>query len=140
MPARVALSCPVINTLTHPAVVGPVLATNALDLQDFAELEASANHSLALVGPPTVSIEVKLLGVDDTSIEEAGDDPTGTLIVRGPPVTKLLTGDELDTTSASGYVNVHGGESVSPGDDEDGWTNLGVRVKVHTNGSFRVVA
>jgi long-chain acyl-CoA synthetase len=133
-PARVALSCPVICTLTHPTVAGPVLASNALDLQDFP-VEA---NSFATVGPPTVSIEAKLTGLDDTAVE-GGSDPIGLLTVRGPPVTKLLSGEDL--VSASGYINVRAGESVLTvnGEDEDGWTNLNVKIRVHTNGTFRVV-
>ncbi|KAE9406368.1 hypothetical protein BT96DRAFT_915352 [Gymnopus androsaceus JB14] len=136
-PARVALSCPIINALTHPVVAGPVFASNALDLQDFPALEEAS--TLAVVGPPTVSVEAKLLGLDDTAVE-AGADPIGVLTVRGPPVTKLLAGEDLE--SASGYVNVRAGESGSSsgnGDDEDGWVNLGVKIQVLTNGAFRLV-
>lgn len=130
-PARVALSCPIINVLTHPSVAGPVFATNALDLQDFPALAES--NRFAVVGPPTVSIEAKLLGLDDTAVE-GGADPIGVLTVRGPPVTKPLSGEEME--SASGYINVRAGEN---GDDEEGWANLGVKMRIHTNGAFRVV-
>ncbi|KAJ3781903.1 hypothetical protein GGU10DRAFT_93356 [Lentinula aff. detonsa] len=138
-PARVALSCPIIHTLTHPTVVGPAFALHALDLQDFSTAEGDSTKSFAPVGPPTVSIEAKLLGVDDSAVED-GADPIGTLVVRGPPVTKQLSGEDLE--SSSGYVNVRTGESTSSGnaDDDDGWVNLGFKIRVLTNGSFRVVA
>ncbi|KAJ3829994.1 hypothetical protein F5880DRAFT_1518298 [Lentinula raphanica] len=137
-PARVALSCPIINTLTHPAVVGPVFALHALDLQDFSTAEENSSKTFAPVGPPTVSIEVKLLGVDDSAVE-SGADPKGTLVVRGPPVTKLLSNEDVE--SASGYVNIRtGGSATSAGsDEEDSWTNLGYKMQVLTNGAFRVV-
>ncbi|KAF5391337.1 hypothetical protein D9757_002044 [Collybiopsis confluens] len=128
IPARVAFSCHVMNVLTHPAVVGPIFASNALDLQDFSTKEEPLKR-LAHVGPPTVSIEAKLVDVDDAKVE-AGGDPSGILVVRGPPVGKQLSNDEIE--SASGYVTVRAGESGSS-DNDDGWTNLGIKLSVQAN-------
>jgi len=133
IPARVAFSCHLVNALTHPAVVGPIFASNALDLQDFSAKKASLDL-LAHVGPPTVSIEAKLVDVDDTEVE-AGGDPSGVLVVRGPPVGKQLSNDEIE--SSSEYVTIRAGESGSS-DNDDGWTNLGIKISVQTNGTFRV--
>ena len=97
-PMRIALSVPIVNAHTHPAVAGPVFASHPLDLQTFpvndSEEKASGPAAdafaftyLAAVGPPSVNIEAKLLGVDDAAIE-AGGDPVGALHIRGPSVGK----------------------------------------------------
>ncbi|EAU88139.1 acetyl-CoA synthetase [Coprinopsis cinerea okayama7 len=120
-PARIAFSVPVINTLSHPLVAAPVLASHAFDLQDFSLTGTSSQKPLpAHTGPPGVNVEVKLVGVDDEKVESGGD-PVGVMYVRGPPVAKLV--------NVEGYVEV-------PSGDDDGWTGLGVRAKVQTNGSF----
>jgi long-chain acyl-CoA synthetase len=61
-------------------------------------------------------MEVKLVGVQDESVEK-GEDPLGILHVRGPPVGRLVGGE----TSV------------------DEWVSVGDSAKVHTNGSFRVL-
>lgn len=124
-PARIALSVPLINSYTHPLVPGPVLASHPLDLQDFPPLVNDALSSpIAHVGPPSVNTEVKLVGLDD-SLVEAGADPSGMLLIRGPSVGKLLGNDD--------YV------SIPSEDDKEGWVATGVRAKIQSNGSFQVL-
>ncbi|KAJ2917592.1 hypothetical protein MD484_g2778, partial [Candolleomyces efflorescens] len=126
-PARIALSVPVINVLSHPLVSGPVLASHAFDLQDFPAEKTKSHTTLpAHTGPPGINVEVKLVGVDDEAVEKGGD-PVGVVFVRGPPVGKLVNVD--------GYENIPSQTT----DDEEGWTGTGLRAKVQTNGSFVVM-
>jgi long-chain acyl-CoA synthetase len=125
VPARIALSVPLIHTYTHPAVAGPVLATHPLDLQFFPARAGDAFADVVPVGPASVNVEVKLAGVDDAAVE-GGADPAGELCVRGPPVGRV--------------VGVKGGKQEEDGDgDELGWVETGDRAQVHSNGSFKVV-
>ncbi|KAG6919987.1 hypothetical protein DXG01_013336 [Tephrocybe rancida] len=106
-PSRIALSIPIVNAHTHPLVPGPVLASHPLDLQDFPALKDAL---VAHVGPPSVNIEAKLLGLDDEKVE-LGADPTGTLVIRGPSVGKLLSGDDF--------------VAIPSEDDQEGWVTTG---------------
>ena len=117
-----------MNAYTHPLVSGPVLASHALDLQAFpsepttASKSAAENYSctyVAPVGPPTINVECKLVGVDDITVE-AGGDPVGTLLLRGPTVGLLLGADEQA--------------------DGEHWVATEERAKVLSNGTFKVVA
>ncbi|KAG6813620.1 hypothetical protein H0H92_009237 [Tricholoma furcatifolium] len=121
-PARIALSVPIVNAFTHPLVPGPVLASHPFDLQDFPALKDAL---IAHVGPPSVNIEAKLVGLDDEKVER-GADPTGMLLIRGPPVGKLVNGED--------FVEVRGE------DDGEGWVPTEVRAKVQTNGAFKILA
>ncbi|KAH9901222.1 acetyl-CoA synthetase-like protein [Cubamyces lactineus] len=129
-PARIALSVPIIHAHSHPLVAGPVFASHALDLQTFPVVNPGGAHTsaadayaftyLAPVGPPSVNVEAKLTGVDDSAIE-AGSDPAGELHVRGPSVGRPLSVE------------------VEPEDEElRGWRSTGERAKVAPNGSFKV--
>jgi len=121
-PARVALSCPIINTYTHPLVPAPVLASHPLDLQIFP---SSSEKEPAASGPPSVNIEAKVVGISDDAIE-AGGDPEGSLLIRGPPVGKLGGVEES-------YVD------VQKLDEEEGWVATGARAVIQTNGSFKIL-
>lgn len=121
-PARIALSIPLVNCYTHPLVPGPVLASHPLDLQDFPGLKDAL---VAHVGPPSVNIETKLVGLDDEKVEN-GADPVGNLCIRGPPVGKLLGNDD--------YV------SIPSEDDKEGWVSTGVRAKIQSNGAFKILS
>jgi long-chain acyl-CoA synthetase len=123
IPARVALSVPLIHTYTHPTVTGPVLATHPLDLQFFPARAGDAFADVVPVGPASVNVEVKLLGVDD-AVVEGGGDPAGELYVRGPPVGRV--------------VGVKGVKEEEEGGDEMGWVGTGDQAQVHANGSFKV--
>ena len=135
-PMRIALSVPIVNAHTHPAVAGPVFASHPLDLQTFpvndSEEKASGPAAdafaftyLAAVGPPSVNIEAKLLGVNDADIE-AGGDPVGTLHIRGPSVGK-----------PAHRVDVREEDRETEG---DGWVAAGQRARVLPNGTFKVVS
>lgn len=128
-PARVALSVPILIVHSHPQVSGPVLATHAFDVQSFPNETASPGTSaadnyafsyLSAVGAPSINLEAKLIAVDDASIE-AGEDPVGRLMVRGPSVGVLL-----DVESKEGEL-------------EKGWFETGEKAKVLPNGTFKVV-
>ncbi|CAL1704252.1 unnamed protein product [Somion occarium] len=127
-PARIALSVPLVNSHIHPAVAGPVLASHPLDLQTFPTTPATSGSSAAdnfafayqaPVGPPSINVEAKLLGVDDVAVED-GADPIGALFVRGPSVGKLL--------------HVEQGEENIPEEDR-GWVETGqvVKLTIHAN-------
>ena len=117
-----------MNVHTHPTVAGPVVASHPLDLQTFPATPSGSSASAAdkysftyqaPVGPPTVNIEVKLVGINDEAVE-SGADPIGSLLVRGPPVGKLLHSDE-------------------PLEEEDrGWVETDERARVLTNGTFKI--
>lgn len=115
--ARIALSIPIVNAYVHPAVTAPVLASHPLDLQEFPDTA----DKLAHVGPPSINLETKLIGVDDASVE-AGGDPVGLLLVRGPPVGKVI-----------------GLSSEAPKLEED-WIATGEQARVQTNGSFKILS
>ena len=126
-PARIAFSVPILNVLSHPQVVGPVLASHAFDLQDFPPQKSESGTPLpAHTGPPGVNIEVKLVGVDDEAVE-SGSDPVGVLFARGPPVAKALNVEGLEGS----YVDIG-----SKSDEDDGWVGLGVRAKMQSNGAM----
>lgn len=136
VPMRIALSVPVVNAQIHPAVAGPVFASHPLDLQTFPVNDSEAKASgpaasafaftyLAAVGPPSVNIEAKLLGVDDVAIE-AGGDPVGALHIRGPSVGKPAR-----------RVDVQEEDQETEG---DGWVAVAQKARVLPNGTFKVVA
>ncbi|OBZ75164.1 Long-chain-fatty-acid--CoA ligase 5 [Grifola frondosa] len=129
-PSRIALSVPIVNAHIHPLIAGPVFASHPLDLQTFSPnitassasaADAYAFTYLAPVGPPSVNIEAKLVGVDDEAVE-SGADPIGALHVRGPSVGKTL--EEVGTRS----------------EEERVWLDTSERAKVATNGTFKVVS
>lgn len=129
-PARVALSVPLVNAFTHPLVAGPVLASHPFDLQDFTQ--GDSEDKRAHVGPPSVNVEAKLVGIEDDKVENGGD-PVGLLVVRGPPVGKIGNGDHNED-----YVR------VTPTDEhkekDEGWVGTGVRALVQPNGSFVILS
>ncbi|CAK5277771.1 unnamed protein product [Mycena citricolor] len=118
-PSRISLSIPIINCYSHPLVAAPVLASHALDVQDLEPDSTGPAHT----GPPGINVEVKLVGVEDDRVE-SGENPSGILMVRGPPVGRL-------TSMETSYVNIETGE-------EDGWIGTGLRMTVQTNGAFRL--
>jgi long-chain acyl-CoA synthetase len=119
-PARIALSVPIVNAHIHPLVSAPVFASHPYDLQDFPANSNSFAH-LACVGPPSINIEAKLVGVED-EVVEGGSDPVGILLVRGPSVGKEVHGAQGDVV------------------DEGDWVGTGERAKVYANGSFKILA
>lgn len=117
-PTRVVFSIPYVNAVSSDLVCGPLFASYPHDLQTHPSSEAgNAFENIAHVGAPTVSLEVKLVGVDDTTIEE-GKDPVGEVYVRGPPAGTLL-----------GNHNPNG----------EHWLPTGYRGKAQPNGCFKVV-
>jgi len=123
-PARIALSIPLVNALAHPLVAGPVFASHPFDLQDFT-LKGQEESVPAHVGPPSISVEAKLVGVDDDTIENGGD-PFGWLYVRGPSVGRM--GDE----DHENYAEV----SSDDKDEREGWVSTEVEATIFPNGSF----
>jgi long-chain acyl-CoA synthetase len=115
--ARIALSVPFVNVFTHPLVAAPVLASHAFDLQDFY---STTKDTVAPTGPPGVNVEAKLVSVDDDTVEKGGD-PSGDLLVRGPPVGKMMTLED--------YVDVPSGDSYE-------WAGMDVRARIRPNGAF----
>ena len=101
----------------HASTSGPIFATHAFDLQSLPSVEGEQAH----VGAPSVNVEIKLIGVDDATIER-GNDPKGELLVRGPPVGTFLSGDANSTET-----------------EDQGWFQTGEIARVMTNGAFKVV-
>ena len=80
-PARLALSVPIVNAHEHPLVAGPVFFSHPLDFQELAG-NGSVNTEfagIAHVGPPSINVEAKIVGVDDATVEK-GADPVGEVI------------------------------------------------------------
>lgn len=128
-PARIALSVPLVNSHIHPLVTGPIFASHPLDLQIFPISETTTDpfdHN-AHVGPPSVNLEVKLVGVEDQAVEN-GADPIGVLMIRGPTVGKALG------TGEASYIEV-----PSQSSSDDGWVRIGEKAKILTNGAFKVL-
>lgn len=119
-PARIALSVPLVIAHTDPLVSAPIMATHPQDVQTFA---ATSAQDFTHVGPPTVNIEVKLIGVDDGAVER-GDDPEGVLHVRGPIVGRVLSIKD-------------GQEANEEPKPEEPWVSTGNRARVQTNGAFK---
>jgi len=120
-PARVAFSVPLIIAHTHPLVSGPILASHPHDMQTFA---ITSDQEIAHAGPPTVNIEVKLVGVDDGAVEK-GEDPVGVLHVRGPIVGRV------PTLSDSPVEEEAGKSDVEP------WVSTDDQARVQTNGVLK---
>lgn len=117
-PTRIAFSIPYINAVSSDLVCGPLFASYPYDLQTHPSSEVGSEfEKIAHAGAPTVSLEVKLVGVDDTVIEE-GKDPVGEVYVRGPPAGTLL-----------GDKNPNG----------ENWLPTGYCGKAQANGCFKVV-
>ena len=108
----------------HPLVAAPVLASHAFDLQDFYSTTENKTTSKAVAptGPPGVNVEAKLVNVDDDAVEKGGD-PSGDLLIRGPPVGKMVNLD---------YVDVPSGDNP----DSYEWARMDVKARIRPNGSF----
>ena len=119
---------PLVNAYTHPLAAAPLLASHALDLQDFYLTTNSTIKSKAVApnGPPGVNVEVKLVGVIDDVVEKGGD-PSGDLFVRGPPVGKVANSED--------YVDVPSGDSSEAYE----WVGMDVKATVQPNGSFQLL-
>ncbi|KAF9533356.1 hypothetical protein CPB83DRAFT_845124 [Crepidotus variabilis] len=140
-PARAVLSVPLINAFTHPLCAAPVLASHALDLQAFPA--SGEVNRVAHSGPPSLNVEAKLVGVNDSEVE-AGGDPTGNLLIRGPPVGKTasLEKEQSEPGSDSEYVDVGAADakkSQTQSSEEDSWTSAEVKARVLSNGAFVVL-
>ena len=118
--ARIALSVPLVIAHTHPLVSAPIFASHPYDVQTFA---VTSDQEPAPVGPPTVNIEVKLVGVDDGAIEK-GSNPEGVLHVRGPIVGSVL-------------ANADGPDGNEEPKAEEPWVSTGNRARVQSNGAFQ---
>ncbi|KAG1841377.1 hypothetical protein C8R48DRAFT_739175 [Suillus tomentosus] len=117
VPARLALSIPLINTYTHGSATGPLFATHAFDLQML--FSSSPATEPAHVGAPSVNVEAKLISVKDNVVEQ-GADPIGEILVRGPSVGNMLSAD---------------GEAG----EKNAWVHTGKTARVMTNGAFKVL-
>ncbi|TDL27569.1 acetyl-CoA synthetase-like protein [Rickenella mellea] len=121
-PSRLAISVPLVHAHAHPAVAGPVFASHPQDFQVFPSVtgdrknEESRFAKNAHVGPPVLNVEVKLIGLDDTSVV-GGAKPVGEIVLRGPSVGKPL--DE---------------GRILP----DGWIRIHESAMVQNNGTFKV--
>ena len=113
---------PFVNAFIHPLVAAPVLASHAFDLQDFylTTENKTPSKDVAPTGPPGVNVEAKLVNVDDEAVEK-GEDPSGDLLVRGPPVGKMVNLED--------YVDVPSGDNYE-------WARMDVKARIRPNGSF----
>ncbi|PVG02165.1 acetyl-CoA synthetase-like protein [Serendipita vermifera] len=121
LPARIALSVPLVFTYASPLSTGPVFASHPLDMQVQEDVSKGANLDpleikKAHCGPPLSNMEVKLATIHEEAVV-AGADPDGELYIRGPGV----------------------GDPVPIGMQlEDGWVDSGMTARVRTNGTFIV--
>jgi hypothetical protein len=84
VPARIALSVPIVNAYPNPLSAGPVFASHPLDMQvldtraksSFAAEEKEEGQSKTHTGAPTCNIEVKLLRINEEAVV-GGADPEG---------------------------------------------------------------
>ncbi|KIM28964.1 hypothetical protein M408DRAFT_329011 [Serendipita vermifera MAFF 305830] len=118
VPARIALSVPIVAAYPSPLSTGPVFASHPLDLQVLdpgsGSGEADSSPSKTHTGAPTCNIEIKLLHIAEEAVN-GGADPEGELCIRGPGV----------------------GDPVPMGVQlEDGWIDAGVNARVRANGTF----
>ena len=101
-----------------------MFASHPLDLQNFSigipVTSADPFSPIAHVGPPGINVEAKITGLDDTAVE-AGADPEGKLLLKGPPVGRLVG-------------------QAEPGPGEERWVETGERCRASKNGAFRVVS
>ncbi|KAG9000980.1 hypothetical protein FRB94_005056 [Tulasnella sp. JGI-2019a] len=122
IPSRIALPIPTVRTCVHPVAAGPLLASHPLDLQYFPDCETAAItlEQTAHLGPPTCNVEIKLVGVDDTVVDDGKVDPVGQMYIRGPSL----------------------GQAVPPTSERaaDGWVKAGLLSSVATNGTFKAQA
>ncbi|KAF7970736.1 hypothetical protein HWV62_23128 [Athelia sp. TMB] len=127
-PARIALSVPLVSAHTHPAAAGPLFASHPVDLQIFPASSDSADpfEALAHTGPPACNVEAKLAGIADAAAE-AGEDPVGLVMVRGPGVGAVMASGEAS------YIEVPGQR------DEEAWVATGERGRVLANGAFKIL-
>lgn len=119
-PARIVFSVPFVHAESSPLAAGPIFASHPFDLQMFASSGKFDGFStIAPVGAPSINVEVKLAGVNDTEVQ-AGGDPVGELLVRGPPVGQWL------------------GAEPQVDDAESEWMSTGYTAKVLSNGTFKI--
>lgn len=87
VPARIALSVPIVNAYPNPLSTGPIFASHPLDMQviDTATKVLSESDESAPIkmhtGAPTCNIEVKLLKIDEKAVL-GGADPDGEVSAR----------------------------------------------------------
>ena len=64
---RAALGCPVAQTLAHPVLLSPLCAAHMFDVQRLPPPGAKRlrGNEKSHVGPPTLGMEVKLVGDED---------------------------------------------------------------------------
>ncbi|PWY96818.1 Six-hairpin glycosidase, partial [Testicularia cyperi] len=129
---RAHLGCSVLNGYLPRSMImaatAPISATHTFDLQAFAQHEHGGMQVPAHVGPPSVSVEIKL--VQTQSAAEKGftiagtkpdgyqGDPMGEIMVRGPIVSA-----SNDTTAA----------------DTDAWISTGDFAAFRSNGTLVVL-
>jgi hypothetical protein len=71
------------------------MASHPLDLQTFPS-DADPHVTVTHVGPPAPNVEVKLVGVLDTSVEKGGD-PTGDVCISDPYLCTTLKPYDADS-------------------------------------------
>ncbi|EPQ31971.1 uncharacterized protein PFL1_00169 [Pseudozyma flocculosa PF-1] len=93
----------------------PISATHSFDLQAFADKDDEGNQLPAHVGPPAVSVEIKVvqtprastlgLTIDGNKPEGFQDDPMGEVYVRGKTLTGSVDGAQqwLKTGDLAGF-------------------------------------
>lgn len=82
IPAQIALSVPVSHIHIHLLSTSALFASHPYDLQITPEGENS-KHGGWHYGPPTANVEIKLTGVDESTVEQGGD-PEGLVCLQSP--------------------------------------------------------
>ncbi|GAA93416.1 uncharacterized protein L969DRAFT_96058 [Mixia osmundae IAM 14324] len=99
---RALLGCPVMLSLTHPNVFGPVATMHYYDLQDFP---FDAND--APTGVQASNIEIQLTDVADTDADEA-EVMRGKLRLRGPAVAPKAMQNGWSETDIHAEIRTNG--------------------------------
>lgn len=129
---RIVLGIPIIVSLTHPCIAGPVTNTLYHDYQSFgkslistAPPSATARGTSSHVGGPSTAMECKLVDVSED--DALNGTYRGQLVLRGPSVPRCTRASQ----SAAG----------DPGaTTTDGWLKSGVTVELKTNGTLKVIS
>ncbi|TKA54937.1 hypothetical protein B0A53_02410 [Rhodotorula sp. CCFEE 5036] len=133
---RAALGCPVAQTLAHPVLLSPLCAAHMFDVQRLPPPGAKRlrgnekNH----VGPPTLGMEVKLVGDEDEI--EAGR-IKGQIVVRTPvlPLPATLDPSRLASDTSLPALPLYPGEEYPLQKAAPIWYKTGIVAEISTEGT-----
>ncbi|GAA5866939.1 hypothetical protein JCM3774_004610 [Rhodotorula dairenensis] len=135
---RAALGCPVAPTLAHPTLLAPLCAAHMFDVQRLpppATTKRLRGNEKNHVGPPTLGIEMKIVGDED---EIAAGRIKGEILVRTPvlPLPATLDPSLLSMdTSLPALPLYPGQDESSESKPRPQWFKTGVMAEISTEGT-----